>query len=184
MHRVLPRNQGGLSLIELVMVFVVLSVALGAGLPSLQSLVAGNRMSTARSGLTLAFAQARAEAVVRASNVVVCPGNGDGGCADTIHWQRGWISFEDGNRNGLRDAGEPQLGAGGVPPGVAVATSNGRRSVRYLADGTSEGSNVTLTFCDRRGASRASALALNNAGRLRRVAVDPGYAATACGAVE
>lgn len=184
MQRVVRRNQGGLSLIELVMVLAVLSVTLGAGLPSLQSIVANNRMSTARSGLTLALAQARGEAIVRASNIVVCPGNGSGGCADTIYWQRGWISFEDGNRNGVRDAGEPEIGVGTVPRGVSVATSNGRRSVRYRSDGSSEGSNVTLTFCDRRGASRASALALNNAGRLRNVAVDPGYAATTCGAVE
>ena len=180
MRHVLHRNQGGLSLIELVMVVVVLSVALGMGLPSFDALVADQRMHTARSALTLAFARARSEAVARAGDVVVCPAAGDGGCTGTTAWEAGWTSFHDRNGNGVRDAGEPQLGQGRGPAGVAIASTGGRRAVRYRHDGSSDGSNLTLTFCDRRGASRATALALNNAGRVRRVAVDPAHATATC----
>ena len=183
MHTGLHRNQGGLSLIELVMVLVVVSIGLGISLPSLQAFVAGSHMDSARSRLTVTLAHARSEAVVRATDVVVCPGNGNGGCADTIYWQRGWISFIDLNRNGARDAGEPELNVGDASRGIGIVATNGRRAVRYRPDGSSEGSNVTLTFCDARGAGRASALALNNAGRLRRVSADPSHAATACASV-
>ena len=43
----------------------------------------------------------------------------------------------------------------------------GRTRVHYRPDGTSAGSNVTLTVCDRRGRDEATALVINNAGRVR-----------------
>jgi type IV fimbrial biogenesis protein FimT len=162
------------------MVVLVLSIALGLGLPSFGELIADQRMRTARSDVTLALAHARSEAVARAVDIVVCPGDERGGCADTLWWHDGWTSFEDRNRNGRRDDGEAALRSGTAPKGVRIATTTGRRLVRYQPDGSSGGSNITLTLCDGRGASRASALAMNNAGRVRRVAVEPGYAAVTC----
>jgi type IV fimbrial biogenesis protein FimT len=169
-----------MSLIEVLMVAVVVTVSLGVALPSFESVLASGRMRTARSRLTVTLAQARNEAVVRGREVVVCPTAGDGSCADSIEWQHGWMSFADDNGNGTRDADELPLVLAEAAGGVRIVATGGRRLLRYRPDGSSAGSNVTLTFCDRRGAGHATALALNNAGRLRQTAVSPENAALAC----
>lgn len=182
MRLVVRNNQDGTSLIEVLMVLIVLAITLGLGLPQLQEVLSGGRMRAAREQLTLALAHARSEAVMRGRNVVVCPGTERAGCSDSIFWHRGWVSFEDRNYNGSRDTGEPEVGVGGPHPGVKIAATDGRRHVRYRLDGSSDGSNVTLTFCDARGADRATAIVIGNTGRVRRAAVKPGNAAAACGA--
>lgn len=180
MRRVVTANEGGMSLIEVLMVVIVVAVSLGVALPSLQGVVANSRMNSARSRITMTFAQARQEAVARAREVVICPAGTDGSCATARGWHHGWLSFEDRNGDGVRGGDEPQIALGEPTAGVKIVATGGRRLLRYQPDGSASGSNVTLTFCDHRGAGHATALALNNAGRLRRVAVAPQNVTAAC----
>jgi type IV fimbrial biogenesis protein FimT len=54
-----------------------------------------------------------------------------------------------------------------LPEGVAILSTAGRTRINYQPDGSSPGTNITLTVCDSRGADRATALIINNAGRVR-----------------
>ncbi|MBL8300258.1 MAG: GspH/FimT family pseudopilin [Rhodanobacteraceae bacterium] len=180
MHLVLWKQQRGFNLVEIVAVLSVAMIALGAGLPLLSSLHAGLQQRTAINQWMATLASARVAAIERSSNVVACPSRGDT-CAATSFWQDGWIVFEDGNRNAQRETGEPILLVAPAEAGVRILSNAGRTHVRYRLDGSSEGSNATITFCDRRGASKARTLVVNNAGRVRSGAASPTQAAAACG---
>jgi type IV fimbrial biogenesis protein FimT len=179
MHRATRKQQRGFNLIELAMVLSITMVALSVSLPLFGSVRAGVQQRTAINQWMSALASARIAAVERGRNIVACPANGDI-CAPTTFWQDGWIVFEDINRNAQRDAVEPIVLVTPPASDVRIVTTDGRRHIRYRKDGGSEGSNTTITFCDRRGAREARTLVVNNSGRVRSGAATPGQAAIAC----
>ena len=64
----------------------------------------------------------------------------------------------------LRDEDEPLLEVVDSQPGIAIATSSGRKFVRYRPDGSASGTDLTYTICDRRGAGEAAAVIVSNPG--------------------
>lgn len=175
----------GITLIELLTTVAIVAVIAGIALPAFASLGQDMASRSARSLVSVDLAQARAAAVMRASDVVACPSSNAETCSGGLHWHRGWIVFADANRNRQVDSGETLIAvAQALKPGLAVVSSAGRRSIRFRADGTSDGSNLTLTFCDRRGITQARALVLNNSGRLRSGTPNATQAAAACAAID
>lgn len=178
------RTSKGITLIELVVVIAIVAILAGIALPAFGDLGQSMATRSARSLLSVDLAQARTNAVMRGGDVVACPSHDGARCTDGVAWHHGWIVFADRNRNRHPDADETLIAiAQAQKPGVAVVSSGGRRSLRFLADGTADGSNVTLTFCDRRGPAQASTLVLNNGGRLRSGTPSATQAAVACAAV-
>ncbi|MGA9340842.1 MAG: GspH/FimT family pseudopilin [Rhodanobacteraceae bacterium] len=178
-------QQRGVTLIELLMSLIVLSVLLGIAAPAFGSLLASTHMRSAQSQLSVALNEARITAASRNANVIVCPSPDRQHCERTTRWNTGWLVFLDRNRDGAHDAGEPVISlAQEQPKGLAIVSSVGRKLVTYRPDGSATGSNLTLTFCDRRGTAYASALILNNAGRLRSGVPSKQAAATACALVD
>jgi type IV fimbrial biogenesis protein FimT len=162
------RHNRGITLIELLMTLALISILLAIAAPAFGGLVQRDAAETSRNTLTTALSAARIEAVTRTRNVVVCPSADQQYCDHSTEWQHGWIVFADANQDGDRDEGETLISAGDPQPeGVAITSTAGRTKVAYHADGTSPGSNLTLTLCDRRGAKLATSLVVNNAGRVR-----------------
>ncbi len=175
----------GITLIELVVVIAIVAILAGIALPAFGDLGQSMATRSARSLLSVDLAQARANAVMRGGDVVACPSHDSVHCTDGVIWHHGWIVFADHNRNRRPDADETVIAvAQAQKSGVAVVSSGGRRSLRFLADGTAEGSNVTLTFCDRRGPAHASTLVLNNGRRLRSGTPSAAQAAAACATID
>jgi type IV fimbrial biogenesis protein FimT len=111
--------------------------------------------------------------------VVVCPGVPHA-CSGGIDWHRGWIAYVDADADRLHDVGEDLLQQVAPLGGkVRLRSTVGRTRLVFQPDGASAGTNTTFTLCDGRGAGRATALVLNNAGRLRAATADAG-AARAC----
>jgi type IV fimbrial biogenesis protein FimT len=162
------RQNRGITLIELLMTLALVSILLAIAAPAFGGLVQRDAAETSRNTLTTALGIARIEAVTRTANIVVCPSADQQYCDHSTEWQHGWIVFADTNQDGDRDEAETLISAGEAQPeGVAIVSTAHRTRVAYHADGSSPGSNLTLTVCDRRGAEFATSLVVNNAGRVR-----------------
>jgi type IV fimbrial biogenesis protein FimT len=158
----------GLSLIELMMTLAVLATLIAAAAPAFGNLIQSTEAQTSRSALTTALNTARIFAASKNVHVVVCPSSDRQYCGHTTEWQHGWLVFIDADDDGARDADEELLTvAEAQPDGVAILSTTGRTHIDYRPDGSATGSNVTFTVCDRRGSDEASALVINNAGRVR-----------------
>jgi type IV fimbrial biogenesis protein FimT len=162
------RNTRGFTLIELLMTLAVFAILAACAAPAFGNLISSTGARASRSNLIAALNTARILAASKTAHVVVCPSADGEYCGDTTEWQHGWLVFVDADRDGARDAGEELLAVGErQPAGVAIVSTAGRTHVDYRPDGSATGSNVTFTVCDRRGAAEATALVINNAGRVR-----------------
>src|SRR5690606_2521841 len=119
-------------------------------------------------------------ATVTGSEVVVCPGGGDG-CRDTYDWSAGWLAWADLDGDRRVDPSEALLREVPALAGeVHLRTTPGRRRlVLHPHGGAAAGTNATFTLCDGRGTAKAVALVLASSGRLRAAKPDPA-AAEAC----
>ena len=166
--QIATRRVRGFTLIELMMTMTVLAILIAAAAPAFGNLIQSTEAQTSRSSLSTALGTARILAVSRTRHIVMCPSTDLQYCGHTTEWQHGWLIFVDSDHDGARGTDEELLSvADALPEGVAILTTAGRTRVDYRPDGSAPGSNVTFTVCDRRGDDLATALVINNAGRVR-----------------
>jgi type IV fimbrial biogenesis protein FimT len=175
-----PGRQAGVTLIELIFTLTVLAVLASIGLPPLGQLIDKARARGAASALSTSLSLARMTAVSRHLDIVVCPSSNHASCDNSVWWQHGWIAFEDLDHDGKRGDKEALLEIVDAQSHVAVATSTGRKYITYHDDGSSPGTNLTYTVCDKRGAAQATTLVVNNGGRVRQGTPTAAQAAAAC----
>ncbi|HST27478.1 MAG TPA: GspH/FimT family pseudopilin [Rudaea sp.] len=180
MHQPSSKSVRGITLIELIFTIAIGSILCAVSLPALGSLMRSGQSRSAHNALVAALNLARSTAVSRQSDVSICPSADGATCDNAIWWQRGWIVFADANRDGVRSEGEAIIHVGQMHDGMAIASTAGRRHVTYRGDGTSAGSNLTFTFCDRRGPASADTVVISNAGRIRSGKATVSQAAAAC----
>lgn len=174
----------GVTLIEMLIVISIIAVLSAIATPALGNLKQAGASRSARSALSVAINQARISAAMRRQQVVACPSANQETCDRNLRWHNGWLVFFDGNRNGEHEPDEEIIALNQAQPsGIAILGSAGRHRIRYQPDGTSDGSNMTLTVCDRRGVSAARSLVLNNSGRLRTGTPSASQASAACAAI-
>ena len=160
------RNRG-YTLLQLVVVMALICILASAGLPAFQNLLERQRLATTIHRLSTQLALARNSAISSSVPVSACPSLGDGSCRNDSDWSRGWIVYRDPDRQGqpadaasiLSQESEPASGS------MTLLSSRGRRAIRFLADGRSSGSNLTIRIC---GHGRLLAeVVVNNVGRVR-----------------
>jgi type IV fimbrial biogenesis protein FimT len=101
------KRQNGLTLVELLVTILVLTVILALGVPSFMEFIKNNRLTTQANNLVLAVQLARNEAVKRGTGTIICAANADlSGCSKATDWATGWIVFIDRDQDADLDAVE------------------------------------------------------------------------------
>ncbi len=165
----------GLTLVEMLVVIAIGGVLSSLALPSFSAVVRETRLSTATGSLHSAIFLTRSEAIKRNRRVTLCTSADRDACQPGIGWHAGWILFEDGNGNGVRDAGEVVVSVGMPMPGGVVSTTKQTQPVRnyvsYLPTGQSRALNGgllmgTITLCSD---EKARQIVISASGRPRVV---------------
>ena len=174
------RQMRGITLLELLIVMAVLAILACIVAPSFMDALAKAKSGAAQSAMLATLTDSIRRASTTGTEVVLCPGSPEHGCADTFDWSGGWLAYSDANGDRQRDRDEALVSTG--PPldsSVRLLSSTGRRQLVVQPSGGNAGSNVTFTLCDSRGLDSAVTLVLSNQGRLRQGAPTP-HAAASC----
>ena len=166
----LPRQDSGLTLIELMVTISILAILMVVAIPSFQSMIASSNLTTSTNDLSNTLAQARSNAIRLGGRVTVCKSANGTQCDTTGNWEQGWIVFNDPTRSGTNanvDTDEViSFAAPAQPSGIVI---NGNLNyISYAADGQTKQMSVgsvqrgTLRVCS----TNAS---LSNAKRARNL---------------
>jgi type IV fimbrial biogenesis protein FimT len=183
--RIARSRNCGVTLIELLIVIAIIAVLTTIATPALGHLKQSASSRASRSALAVAVNQARISAALQRKQVVMCPSADQSRCDASIRWQHGWMVFLDDDHDNQRSDDEIIVALEQAQDdGIAILSSVGRHRIRFQPDGTADGTNLTLTVCDRRGADEARSLVLNNTGRLRNGTPSAAQARAACAAID
>jgi prepilin-type N-terminal cleavage/methylation domain-containing protein len=163
--------QEGFTLVELLVVLMVASIALGIGIPATNDFVANGRMAGAANDLLSTMYFARSEAMSLGVPVTVCASTDastdNPTCSDVARLVDGWIAFRDTNGDGRRDPDPAKservlAGHGAIPDSILrnAKTRSGVVQPQYLffaRDSSSPDLALgaparDIQLCDERGA--------------------------------
>jgi type IV fimbrial biogenesis protein FimT len=129
MHMNTLTHMRGLTFVELMITLAVAAILLFVAVPNFQVTIQNNRITTQANSLVTAANMARAEAVRRSQDVVLCSSTDGQSCNGGTDWARGWIIRVAGNGEVLREWGR----LAGQP---SMSSSNGHSQVAFQRDGT------------------------------------------------
>ncbi|WP_159016284.1 GspH/FimT family pseudopilin [Cognatiluteimonas profundi] len=100
-------RQAGFTLIELMVALAVMAIVLSFAIPSFESIVNSNRLSSAANEMVASIQTAKMESLRRNRRAVVClsdaPNLTTPACSGLTSTTGGWITFVDENANGTFD---------------------------------------------------------------------------------
>jgi len=168
------KNSSGFSLLELMVAVAIGALIMTMAVPSFRNSINNQRMTTATNELVMALTLAKSEAIKRVSYVTVCASTNGTSCAgNDTSWNEGWIIFANSGTTtiGVLDGTDELIRVhSGLHEDLSVATlGNVESFVSFRPSGTlgTNASNLagTLTTCDKRGASSATAILMQPSGR-------------------
>lgn len=172
----MPRRSG-FTLTELMVTVAMAAIVLTAGVPSFQTTIKNNRLTTATNALVGALNLARSEAIKRGVRVTVCKSADGNSCTTSGNWEQGWIVFaeqDEGNAAYFDSASETLLRAYERVTGsiTLVGNANVADYVSYVASGQSQLISGafqagTIKICDDRSGNVGRNIVLSQTGRVR-----------------
>lgn len=158
----------GFTLVETVLATAILALLAALSLPALGTLLERQRANAAMGALSAQVQLARMAAITYRSPAVLCPSSDGGTCDGGTDWSGGWMLFLDPDGNQRPDTADEVLRVETAPDrqGVRVVGTTGRPRLRYMPDGRSAGTNLTLSVCGATG-ELLGAVIVNNMGRPR-----------------
>lgn len=156
----------GTTLIEQIMVLTIMAVLTSIAVPPLHRLLSRDRLQVAQTDFMAALKNARAAAATSGIRTMLCPSRDGTTCSDEGRWDGGWLMGHDADRDDQPD-GVPLYVGDGYHDRVIIRSSKGRHIVRFKADGSAAGSNLTVLFCAPDATGRTLAVVVSNSGRIR-----------------
>ena len=157
-HPLPCRQQQGLSLVELLVTLAVLAILVAGSAPAWSQFMARQTLVSTTNSLVTGLQLARYRAITSGQPTRLCAARDAWNCGSSSDWSSGWRVHSD---SATPLASDHAL----LPAGTQVSLSQGRQTVRFLPDGRSPGTNLTLHLCSRNRATRQ--IIVNNAGRTR-----------------
>jgi type IV fimbrial biogenesis protein FimT len=162
------RREHGITALELLVTMAIAAILMATAVPSFKNYSWNLRMRTAMDVLQTDLNLARSRAISHNIQTIVCPSTTSNECSGSSDWQQGWIVFTDLNGDRQKQDGEPLLKQTGEVEFLAINSSRSRSYLRFFPNGSSPGSNISILFCDQRGAEKAGIIAVSNTGRIRQ----------------
>ena len=165
------KRMSAFSLLELLVVMAIISIAAALAFPSFSQLVEKHRSQQAAYGLQHVMQFARAQALAKGKTLTVCAGNEQQQCINSADWSnKTLLIFIDSNTNGNLDAGEELLRIFDLKSyqGRLLWRSFGNKTyLQWQSNGMTYYQNGSFLFCPHNGNTKnAFLLILNAAGRL------------------
>lgn len=161
------RKLQGVTALELMVTMAIVAILLAAGVPTFKNYGWNLRMKTAMDTLQADLNLARGQAISHNIQTIICPAVDASACSGNSDWQYGWIVFTDLNGDRNRQAGEPLRKHAAAVEFLEINSSRSRSHLRFYPNGSAPGSNISIRFCDRRGAEYAGKILVSNSGRIR-----------------
>ncbi len=155
---------------ELMVTMTISAILLTTAVPSFRNYSWNLKMRTAMDQLQTDMTLARGYAISHNAQTVICPSDNTDSCSGETAWQAGWLVFADLNGDRQKQPGEPLLKQANVIENLKINSSRSRSYIRFLSNGTSPGSNISIQFCDQRGAQKSGIVSVSNTGRIRQQA--------------
>lgn len=161
-------DPSGMSLIELLAGITMVAIVTAIAVPPMAELIERQRAISATNSLVAHLSLTRLAAVTHNSQAVLCSSADGATCRTGIDWSGGWLLFldQDGNRRPDRPGDIVRADNTGMSRHLRLTSSIGRQQARYLPDGRSAGSNLSIHICNKRG-ELLNSVVVNNAGRIR-----------------
>lgn len=163
-------KHAGFTLVEALLVLAFITITVTLAIPSFSQFSHNSQARTSAHLLLTSLSAARVHAITHGVPVTVCPAGSDFTCRSDGQWDDGWLIFRDPERKGQPrdpDAILRRVSPAGAGQGLGIRSDGSRRQVRFLPDGRSAGTNLTIRLCSRHPRVAGSAVIVSNSGRAR-----------------
>ena len=169
MMQMKQRHQG-FTLIELIITLSIISILTAYGIPSYREFKLNQSMTQEINRLSSTIGFARSQSIINGKHVILCATQSYTACDGNSQWHGGWMVFFDGNRNRRFDGDDRMLlNENAMHSDLRAVASVHRQKIRFDVTGFAPGTNLTIRFCDHRGAEHGKAIVISNVGRPRIV---------------
>lgn len=169
-----PKLMPGFTLIELMVTIAIAAVVMALAVPSFNTAIQNNRITSHLNEFIASLNYTRSEAVKRGVPVTMCKSSNGTICvvdAGATNWSQGWIIWSDDNNNSIYNAGVDTILKVYGPAFINILISSShatyRNSVTYSSDGSIPTTSGTINICDDRPELVGKNIVLSPAGRAR-----------------